>query len=361
MEEIDVLVIGGGPAGAAAAITLAKSGRRCAVLESHTAPVWKIGETLAPESRQILQSLGAWEEFEKAGHLPSAGNCSAWNSSELATQDFIFNPHGSAWQLDRPKFETTLLNVAVSAGAQVWRGHSWQSIQRQGVNWEVVATGGKVFLSKWLIDASGRGSTVSRQFGVLREILDKLVAIYAIASYPEYIDGDARTFIEACADGWWYSALMPGARRIFAFHTDADLLLGQQWRKVEWFRQRLNDTLHILPLLESRRYRFERGTKLTSAYSSRLENYHGDGWLAVGDAAQSFDPLSGEGLFHALMTGHHAARNLLLNSSVSKDCLSQYAILCKSLWERFRKNRQKYYASESRWPHSHFWQRRLHL
>jgi 2-polyprenyl-6-methoxyphenol hydroxylase-like FAD-dependent oxidoreductase len=103
--ETDVAVIGGGPAGAAAAMTLAKLGLRTTLLESRVAPVWKIGETLAPESRQILLALGVWNQFEKGGHLPSVGNCSVWGSDDILFKDFIFNRHGCAFQLDRARFE----------------------------------------------------------------------------------------------------------------------------------------------------------------------------------------------------------------------------------------------------------------
>jgi flavin-dependent dehydrogenase len=339
-----------------------------------------------------------WDEFQQAGHLPSPGNCSAWGGGELTAKDFIFNPHGSAWQLDRPRFETMLLKAAEVAGAQVWRGHAWQKIQRRPGGWEVAteeksrwnARSARVKRARsarstlrqhratWLLDASGRGSTVARQFGAAREILDKLVAIYAIASSPANAnanpnpnvdvhtggdtdtDADARTYIEACADGWWYSALMPGRRRIFAFQTDADLLPGQQWRGEAWFRQRVEATSYMRGLFESHDYKFDDAPRLTSAHSSRLAHCHGDGWLAAGDAAQSFDPLSGEGLFHALLTGRYAAQSLMKNLAGEQHGQAEYAALAQSLWRRFVQNRQNIYAQEMRWPEEPFWRRRCH-
>src|SRR6185369_2564639 len=179
MEIYDVLVLGGGSAGAAAAITLARGGVRCAVLEGSPAPVWKIGETLAPEARQILTALGVWENFERDGHLPCPGNVSLWDGNEPAEKNFIFNPHGSAWQLDRARFEAMLLAAAGSAGARIERGVAAQTIRRAAGGrggWEVATANGKIVRAVWLVDASGRGSAVARSLGVARAAVDKLVA-----------------------------------------------------------------------------------------------------------------------------------------------------------------------------------------
>ena len=102
-----------------------------------------------------------------------------------------------------------------------------------------------------------------------------------------------------------------------------------------------------------------RAPKLTSAQSARLATVYGDGWLAVGDAAQSFDPLSGEGLFHALFSGERAAQALFENFSGRVDALADYAGLSASLWERFLRQRAAAYSAETRWPDTPFWQRRL--
>jgi flavin-dependent dehydrogenase len=354
--ETDVAVIGGGPAGAAAAMTLAKLGLRTTLLESRVAPVWKIGETLAPESRQILLALGVWNQFEKGGHLPSVGNCSVWGSDDILFKDFIFNRHGCAFQLDRARFEELLQNSAEIAGSLVWRGTPVQSFQQRRDGWDV-AVGGKSLKARWLIDASGRRSIVARRLGFPRLMLDRLVTIYAQGTAKRGNDQDNRTFVEACPTGWWYSALTPSGRRIAALQTDADLLAHQAWRKSSWLRSRIQKTLHLSAMLETYDYTFSEPPRLTSAQSGRIQPYHGEGWLAVGDAAQSFDPISGQGIFAALLSGKRAAQALVDDWPQTGTSVREYGVWLEFLWGRFLSDRRGYYEAERRWRNHPFWRR----
>jgi flavin-dependent dehydrogenase len=354
--EADVAVIGGGPAGAVAALTLAKLGMRTILLEGRAVPIWKIGETLAPESRQILQALGVWNQFEKDGHLPSVGNCSVWGSDDILFKDFIFNPHGCAFQLNRARFEELLQNAAENAGSLVWRDAPVQSFERRREGWDLAA-GKKSLRARWLIDASGRRSIVARRLGFPRLILDRLVAIYALGAAKRGNDQDNRTLIEARPDGWWYTARTPSGQRTLALQTDAELLARQEWRTSGWLLKRVQKTLHLGSILETYGYTFPTSPRLTSAHSGRIQPYHGEGWLAVGDAAQSFDPISGQGIFAALLSGKRAARALAEDWPQTGTALTEYALWLEWLWKRFLNDRRAYYETERRWPHHSFWQR----
>lgn len=351
---MNVAVAGGGIAGAAAALALAKAGVSAVVIEASARARWKIGETLGSGARPVLQSLGIWAEYLRAGHLACHGNASAWGGKGLMEKDFIFNPHGTAWQLDRVAFEGLLMVAAEKAGASILRGRKVSELDRAGGRWRIKLDDTTIRADS-LIDATGRSSTVARLLGVKRVILDRLVAIYAAAISRTLTDRDTRTFIESCADGWWYSALTPNGQRTVSFQTDADLLPGQQWRTREWFAERLGQTRHLSVMLEAHDYDFPEPPRLTSAHSGRLERFSGKGWLAVGDAAMSFDPLSGQGILKAMRSGITAAEALVAGD---QEAFCDFERLNESEWQQFATVRNQYYQLERQWDAEPFWERR---
>ena len=94
--DVDVAVIGGGPAGTAAAITLRKRDDiNVCVIETGDYHHPKVGESLSPGARALLQYLGLWEQFETENHLSMLGSEAAWGSETLGSMDFILTLHGA--------------------------------------------------------------------------------------------------------------------------------------------------------------------------------------------------------------------------------------------------------------------------
>src|SRR5437773_796120 len=112
MRAFDVAIAGGGPAGAAAAIRLARSGAAVVVIDAGDHAEEKIGESLAPAARSILERLGVWERHASAGHLPCYGNRSRWGGERIEEHDFLREPYGHGWHLDRRAFEAMLREEA---------------------------------------------------------------------------------------------------------------------------------------------------------------------------------------------------------------------------------------------------------
>ncbi|MFM2167099.1 MAG: hypothetical protein RIS79_1470, partial [Verrucomicrobiota bacterium] len=71
--DYDVIIIGGGPAGATAAMTLRQAGRKVLVLEKEKFPRFHIGESLLPYNRPIFDELGLWSKIQSAGFMTKRG------------------------------------------------------------------------------------------------------------------------------------------------------------------------------------------------------------------------------------------------------------------------------------------------
>ena len=96
----------------AAALTLAGQGvEKVLVVESSAYEQPRIGESIPPDSRHLFAELGLLEAFLAEGHEPCLGSCSSWGADELGYNDFLFNPYGNGWHLDRRRFDAFLADA----------------------------------------------------------------------------------------------------------------------------------------------------------------------------------------------------------------------------------------------------------
>ncbi len=360
MDTVDALVVGGGPSGAAFAITLAAEGRSVAILDRSTPPGPRPGDALPPEIRPVLQHLGVWDRFRSDGHLATPGLLSAWGREEAVSQDFIWGPYGEGWHVDRRRFDDMMLLAAQEAGADVRRSTRATRATLNplgGQPWHVDAmTDGRSlrFGAAFLIDASGRGSSLARLTSARRMVYDRLVGVVATVEPPEAgLSIDNRMLLEATETGWWYSAPIPGSRRVVGWMTDPDLRNMSAGRLLDLWRYELDRAPHTRRRMSTAVAR----VGLVAANSCCRRAAHGR-WLAVGDAAAAYDPLSGQGVLRALETGQLAAAAVIAAQAGKTRALTDYADALTLTFRRYLRLRAEYYGAERRWPNSPFWQRR---
>jgi flavin-dependent dehydrogenase len=287
-----------------------------------------IGEGGPPGLARAVDDVFGAGAFVTADHLRSLGNRAAWGSAELQRTDFMFNPFGTGWHLDRVAFDARLLAAAGTAGALV----------RSSLD-------GDAHTAPVVIDASGRRAEHARQRGARRVATDRLLAVVTTYARAED-DTDSTTTVEAVEAGWWYTCPIPRQRRVVAFLTDADLLRPEV-RTSAGFDGHAHRTMHIAPLLG----RAAPPVPLVvAAGTAHLDPPCGDGWLAAGDAAASFDPLSSQGILTAVLMGAEAARCV--------DDPETFAARYRTVIAGYEAERDAIYRREERWPDAPFWARR---
>jgi flavin-dependent dehydrogenase len=358
-----VAVIGGGPAGAVAARVLARAGINVLLVDARPPTEFRVGESLVPAARNILLELGMWERFLGSGHVPCYGNVAAWGSSELVEMDFIRSPYGHGWHLDRTRFDLTLQDMAAEAGATICKPARPTWFRRRETTWRVALQtlqGCREVNATWLLDCSGRSHRIARDLGLTRHYADRLLAFYArFRSDPHaMVDQDACTLVESAPQGWFHTALLPSGERLVTCFTDAGTPWAKEATSQEGFLALIQDTVHISRKLESHGYTTAAKPQPTDARSSRLERFHGEGWLAAGDAAIAFDPLSSQGILSALYSGLKAAGAVIRVLAGDRDALLQYDVSILKLYTQFLRDRRLYYGVERRWPESLFWKTR---
>lgn len=355
-RAFDVAIVGGGPAGCAAGLSLRSHapGLSVALFEASSYESPRIGETLPPLSRRLLEHLGLWEAFCRQGHREVHGTAAAWGGPVPLDHDFLFSAQGAGWHLDRAAFDGWLAAEAGCRGVTVLRQTRVRRAARESGTWQLRA-GGETLTARFLVDATGSSAAFARRCGARFVASDRLAGFARL--FEEEEAHDPRTLVEAFSDGWWYTAGLPGGLRIAACLTDSDLARPMGLSEADAWTRRLESTEQIRELL--RRARPRGPVVVRATQSRRLEPAAGDGWLAVGDAASLFDPLSSQGILKGLRSGifaSYAIGDLLVKGDETG--LERYRRYVQGEFESYSRVRARYYAEERRWPESPFWRRR---
>jgi flavin-dependent dehydrogenase len=346
----DVLVAGAGPAGAVAATLLARKGHRVVLADGVDPARHKVGEHLAPAAVRMLRKLQI--DFQPDRHVPVGGILSCWGAGDLIATDSINDPEGPGLLLDRAAFDAALRANAVAAGAEFQAANVVSVGHRSG--WQAVLRNGSAVSARWLLDATGRRSFLARHLGIARKRDARMAAVYRIGA------GDRprldRTMIEATPGGWWYAASLPDGRSIAGFHLGIDDASTLARQPDAWV-QAMMATSHIKKRFPPAGF----ATRLPSqdAGGACLAQFAGEGWLACGDAALAFDPISGQGMLTAIHQGALASDCIddALNGGTAN--LGEYSGRLDRIRNTYSQRHREVYSRERRWRSMPFWSSRI--
>ena len=346
--DFDAAIVGGGPAGCAAALTLRSIGHSATVVSDPYGKE-KPTETSTPQLNWLLKELGA--DSALAACEPCFGISAAWGESSPQIRPAITNPFGNAWFVHRTRFDLLLQNAVRQAGAEWISAHVDNiSFDPQGVS---ITTTRETIRARWFILASGSPSWTARITMQKQVVLDSLVGFWA--HLPRSLN--ARTlFVEATEKGWWYVAPGDGQGTIGCFVTD-----GQSVRLLT-----LSQPANWNELFQSTRICKQLALEI-SAQSinkafvglSTLPQKFGTNWIVAGDAAVKLDPIGSSGLATALASGQRAAKAVSDALKGNHEKLIAYEKWSNALFKEFVRQREQHYEIEAKRRPSDFWTRRL--
>lgn len=273
--------------------------------------------------------IGVSEALERAGFIRSTGNTVWWGQADVRVEMFADRQRG--WQVNLERFEAVLLDEAIRAGT---------TVERRVVSpYERLSQGGA-----FVLDCTGRTGVLARGRNLRRYPAGPRTIALAgewLAAWCGLPD-DSHTVIESYADGWmWSVPLAPGIRHVCA-------MIDPQ--RSDLARDRSSRDVYLAEIAKTRVFKemlvtasLARGPSGWDASTYYADEYAGDGWLLVGDAASFIDPLSSAGVKKALASAWLAA--VVVNTYVRTPAMRQHALEFFSAREH---EIERHYTAESR-------------
>lgn len=323
-NEFEVVVLGGGPAGATAGALLAKHGRRTLIVEKTTFPRFHIGESLMPETYWTFQRLGMLPKL-RASSFVKKFSVQFVNASGRESAPFYFddmNPHESSqtWQVVRSEFDRMMLENAAECGATVWQNTTVQDVLFDPSAGEPRATGvvvsrpdgtRRTVAARVVVDATGGNALLANKLGI-RKPDPRLRKASVFAHFrggwraPGPRDQGATLVLHVKEqNGWFWHIPLPDDVVSVGVVGDVDYLIRGRGKPEQILSEEIDRCAFLKP-------RLERATRVSpvhvlSDFSYGATRCAGAGWVLIGDAFAFLDPIYSSGVFLALRSGELAA------------------------------------------------------
>lgn len=328
--NVDLLVVGAGPAGAAAAIRAARGGAKVVVFDKAPYGRDKVcGDGLTPRAIAAMQELNL--DFSDAHHIVGLRMIANSTVRELDwPSGGRFPNHGAVWP--RRKLDAALIDAATEAGAEViWETEALPIIEGERV--VGVTTGDKTWKAPMTVIAAGAPGKIAKMLGTERVEDEPFgLAIRAYVPSPRHSD----QHLEACLTlkdehgtavpgyGWMFPAgdgtVNIGAGALSTMKGFKKLNLN---KLLDSYRDMIRDEWDLGDYVER-----PRAWRLPMSANRR----HGTGWVAIGDAAGLINPMNGEGIDYGLESGILAA-DLFLDNPVTAP--ARYDLAVAELFDGF--------------------------
>jgi FADH2 O2-dependent halogenase len=318
-----VLIIGGGPGGAAAGSYLSMAGIPNVILEADIHPRPHVGESLVPITTRVFDEIGFLPTMERERFPYKYG--AAWHpltrgqETNIKFKEFpvegVHQDH--SYHVDRAKFDAFLLRHARELGSEVHQGVRVREVlfngdRAAGVRVELFGKSMEIPAS-FVIDGSGRTAILGRQLNLFEK--DPIFDQYAMHAQFTHVDrsqcgtaDDIHIYFLPIKRGWVWQIPISDHITSVGVVTEKAEFKKSSGRVEDWFQSALEMTPDIKRAMQNAK----RITDFSREgdYSYSMKKFAGPGYALIGDAARFVDPIFSSGVSIALNSGRFVARAL---------------------------------------------------
>lgn len=316
--DTDVLIIGAGPAGAAAAAILQREGVRLLVVEKQRFPRFVIGESLLPYCMDLLQEADLLDCLHGQRFMQKNG---AVFHSGGAACNFDFTAQFTAgwkytWQVPRAEFDKTLADAVAARGVEILYGHGVSAGRFDDdcatATLDEPDGGKRVVTAKFVLDCSGFGRVLPRLLDLeVPSHLPVREALFAHVTGDRRPEGREEGKIWACTHpggAWIWIIPFSNGRTSVGVVAKPDFFAKYSPDPAERLRAILSTDPSAGPRLADMKIVF--GPERISSYSCAVKQLFGPRYALVGNATEFLDPIFSSGVTLALASANRAARVL---------------------------------------------------
>jgi 2-polyprenyl-6-methoxyphenol hydroxylase-like FAD-dependent oxidoreductase len=339
-----VLVVGGGPAGCAAATLLARWGHTVTLVTKPSSDTAPLGESIPPSTRKLFDLLGITSRLDAPDFIRSTGNTVWWGSSVPRLELFDGGEHG--WQVTTASLEAVLRAMAVESGAHV----EVTRIEAGRIDARAAA---------FVLDCTGRAGVLARARR-LRTDDATFVTVAMVGSWHADafdVPEPTHTIIESYDGGWAWSVPQSPTERFVAVMVDP--------RVSSLARDRASRQVYLAEIEKTTQFRrilqhasLVDGPRGWNASMYHATRYVDDNVMLVGDAGSFIDPLSSAGVKKALASAWLAAvatHTSLLKPHMRSVALEFFEGREREVYGAFRRLTESYWRDAASGHRHPFW------
>ncbi|MEM7033541.1 MAG: NAD(P)/FAD-dependent oxidoreductase [Chloroflexota bacterium] len=320
----DVIIIGGGPGGAAMGCYLSKAGISNTIIEQAIHPRPHVGESMVTASTLVFQDLDFMDKFHQAGFVKKFG--AAWHpptskgefdiSFDEFPQEGIYIDY--TYHVDRSKFDLMLLKHAEELGSKIYQGVRVKKVLFEGdqaCGVQVRIGDQDVDLSaKLVVDASGRGTVLGRQLKLKKK--DPIFNQSAVHAWFENVDRGENPetadyihiYFLPVERGWSWQIPITDTITSMGVVMEKSVYRESNMSIEDFFQCHVESCPDLARAMRNAKPVNE--LKTEGDYSYSMERFVGNGFVMVGDAARFVDPIFSSGVSVALFSAKFASETI---------------------------------------------------